>query len=70
MKFCHIYFSLLWIICGLILIACLTTKIWWLNDAHCSLRQDPLDQWIALGIVYLLIDRLPNPLPPNDEKEN
>jgi hypothetical protein len=31
-------------------------KTLWLNDPHCSLRQAPLDQWIAIGIGYLLFN--------------
>ena len=25
------------------------------NNIHLNFRQDPLDQWIAIGVVYILI---------------
>lgn len=38
------------------LVACiLFLKVLWLNDSNCTLREDPLELWIAIGIAVLLI---------------
>ncbi len=34
----------------------LMLKSLWLNDVHATLRQDPLDIWIAIGVSYLMFN--------------
>ena len=50
-------FSCIFRICGIATAFVLFYKVHLLNDLHCTLAQDPLENWIALGIAYILIDR-------------
>jgi hypothetical protein len=34
---------------------CLLVKTHWENNTHVTLRQDPMEQWIALGVAYICI---------------
>lgn len=51
-----------WYICTILAISSiLFYKAWVANDVHTTLAQDPMQNWLAIGIAALLLHSLRRP---------
>jgi hypothetical protein len=52
------FFELLWLLARIVVVLVILFKVFILSDVHNSLAQDPLDQWIAIGICWIIIGQI------------
>lgn len=58
MKAIKLILQLLWVVGQMAVVFILFYKVWRLNNVHFNLTQDPLEQWIAIGIAYIICEQL------------
>lgn len=39
------------------IVAALLIKAHWMNNLHATLREDPIEMWLALAVAYILISQ-------------
>lgn len=49
---------IIWLISTLIIVFVLLYKVSITNDVHATLAQDTLENWIALGVTFILLKQL------------